>query len=55
MADQSLVAGLAGVTTHRKGADGGVRLRDVDGDGICELIVGTPTQSAVYRLGKKGL
>ena len=54
VADQSLVAGLAGVTTHSKGADGGVRLRDVDGDGICELIVGTPTQSAVYRLGKKG-
>ncbi len=54
VADPSLVAGLARVTTHRKGADGGVRLRDVDGDGICELIVGIPAQSAVYRLGKEG-
>ena len=54
VADQSLGKGLAGVATHRKGADGGVRLRDLDDDGICELIVGTPTQSVIYLLGKNG-
>jgi putative membrane-bound dehydrogenase-like protein len=49
VADQALVVGLAGVTTLSKGRDGGVRLRDLDGDGVCELIVGAPAQSAVYH------
>ncbi|MEO1844287.1 MAG: dehydrogenase, partial [Akkermansiaceae bacterium] len=49
VADQALVVGLARVTTLSKGRDGGVRLRDLDGDGVCELIVGAPAQSAVYH------
>ncbi len=32
------------------GRDQGVRLRDLDLDGICELIVANPEQQAVYRL-----
>ena len=41
--------GLQNVATHQKGRDGGVRLRDLDGDGICEIIVGRPHFSAVYQ------
>ena len=52
VADARLVAGLDAVTTFRKGADAGVRLRDIDRDGICELMVGTASQSAVYRRAK---
>lgn len=36
------------VWTSREGRDHGVRLRDVDGDGICEVVVGNPTQRAVF-------
>ncbi len=32
-----------------RGRDRGVRLRDLDGDGVCELIVGNDTQNAVFR------
>ncbi len=41
---------LAGepVLTASHGKDRGVRLRDIDGDGICELIVGNDTQQGVY-------
>ena len=31
------------------GADEGFRLRDIDRDGICELIVGTPFLSAIFK------
>lgn len=43
------------VFTKQKGVDRGVRLRDVDKDGSCELIVGNPTQNAVFSWneGKK--
>lgn len=37
------------LTTSAGGQDCGVRLRDIDGDGQCELIVGAPIQSAVFR------
>ena len=49
------LTGLAGleldgpVLTSRAGRDTGVRLRDLDGDGICELIVGGPQRQAVFR------
>ena len=41
--DRALIAGLDGVPFEA------VRLRDLDKDGRCELIVGSPTQSAVYQ------
>ena len=36
------------IFTRGRGRDRGVRLRDVDGDGRCELLVGNETQSAVF-------
>ncbi|MCA9131587.1 MAG: c-type cytochrome [Planctomycetales bacterium] len=35
--------------TVRQGVDQGLRLRDVDGDGRCEVVVGNPQQQAVFR------
>ena len=49
--DERLVAGLKFAHTDGNGLDQGVRLRDLDGDGICELIVGGASQSTVYRRG----
>src|SRR5205807_10437156 len=47
-----LLAGLAvagrKVLTSHKGRDRGVRLRDLDGDGCCELIVGNDKEQAVF-------
>lgn len=37
------------VATARAGCDQGVRLVDLDGDGICELIVSSESQQAVFR------
>lgn len=37
------------IFTRRNGADRGVRLRDVDGDGVCELLVSNDTQNAIFR------
>ncbi|HET6409975.1 MAG TPA: FG-GAP-like repeat-containing protein, partial [Chthoniobacteraceae bacterium] len=44
-----LLNGLEEISTGKGGVDGGVRLRDFDGDGICELLVSNPKQNAVYR------
>jgi hypothetical protein len=46
--------GLSGLThkgpVHTSGDDGdtGVRLRDLDGDGVCELVLSNPKQQAVF-------
>ncbi len=37
------------VFTSREGRDNGLRLRDIDADGVCELIVSNPQQQAVFR------
>lgn len=51
--DQRGLAGLAideqPVFTTREGIDRGVRLRDLDRDGRCELIVGNSSQNAVFH------
>ncbi len=51
--DRTLLAGLqAGgrpILTRRGEHDQGVRLRDLDGDGRCELIVSNPQQQAVFK------
>ncbi|WP_435020039.1 PVC-type heme-binding CxxCH protein [Tundrisphaera sp. TA3] len=50
--DPSLLRGLdidgGVVRTAIEGRDGGVRLRDIDGDGRCELIVGADGKGAVF-------
>ncbi len=40
--------------TAREGRDAGARLRDLDGDGICELLVSNPHEQAVWRLTSTG-
>jgi putative membrane-bound dehydrogenase-like protein len=52
-ADKELLRGLEidkapVLTNSRQGHDRGVRLRDLDDDGVCELLVGNPDQSAVF-------
>jgi len=43
-----LTAGGQDVKTSHTGQDRGVRLRDIDGDGISELLVGNPQQQAMF-------
>jgi putative membrane-bound dehydrogenase-like protein len=51
--DDSLLAGLevegSKIVTGEKGRDRGVRLRDLDRDGRCELIVSNDKQQAIFR------
>jgi len=47
--DARLVAGLDRVSTQKEGKDSGVRLHDINGDGICELIVASNERSEVYE------
>jgi putative membrane-bound dehydrogenase-like protein len=52
------LAGLEGdgrkITTSVEGRDCGVRFRDVDGDGCCELIVSNDKEQAIFRWKEKG-
>src|SRR5256712_10120723 len=36
------------ILTSQNGRDRGVRLRDVDNDGRCELVIGNESQNAVF-------
>lgn len=45
---------LPPVPTLVEGRDRGVRLFDVDNDGVCELLVANPDQRSVYRAGSGG-
>ncbi len=40
---------LEGVFRSGESADRGIRLRDLNGDGVCELVVGNPSLRKVYR------
>jgi hypothetical protein len=56
-ADATGLAGLPSdepIATSIDGRDHGVRLRDLDGDGICELLVSNPDQRAIFRLDRDG-
>ena len=44
-----LVAGLDDVATIAIGADGGMRLRDFDGDGVCELLASMGDKSGIFQ------
>lgn len=35
--------------TVRDGVDQGARLRDVDGDGICEVLLSNPRANVIFR------
>lgn len=48
-----LLNGLDEIMTERNGIDHGVRLRDLDGDGVCELIAAHTTQAGVYQWNGK--
>ena len=55
--DPAMLAGLMldgqPVMTSRMGVDQGVRLRDLNADGICEVIVSNPEQNAVFQWNAK--
>ena len=42
------------VMTSENGRDLGVRLHDVNGDGVCEVIVGNPAKNAVFAWTENG-
>ncbi|MBI3850151.1 MAG: VCBS repeat-containing protein [Verrucomicrobia bacterium] len=56
--DKSLLTGLEiggkPINTSENGRDRGVRFRDVDNDGRCELIVGNESQNAVFAWSPEG-
>jgi len=45
---------LPPVPTQSQGRDRGVRLYDLDDDGVCELLVANADQQTVYRAGNSG-
>ena len=51
--DEAMLDGLKldgeSLQTIKSGLDQGVRLRDFDGDGICELLIANPTNRAIFR------
>jgi putative membrane-bound dehydrogenase-like protein len=51
-ASNQLTRGLQDLQTTAAGKDRGVRLRDADGDGQCELVVANQQHQAVYRWSK---
>ncbi len=51
---KGLEVGGKAVWTARGGKDRGVRLVDIDGDGVCEVVVGNAEQKAVFAWTGKG-
>ncbi len=55
--DEKLLAGLTAddkpIRTSADGVDQGVRLRDLDGDGRCELVAGGPKQRGAFAWDEK--
>lgn len=49
-AARGLSASIKPIAFSSAGRDQGARLRDVDGDGVCELIVSNPRQQVVLKL-----
>ena len=47
--DSSLVNGLEEVLTEKEGVDQGLRLRDTDGDGACEVIVANESTQVIFQ------
>ena len=50
---EALVLSGKPVFTSVDGKDRGVRLRDIDGDGVCELIIGNESQNGVFSFSTK--
>ena len=48
-ADEALVKGIDKVSFAQAGQDRGARLRDVDGQGGCELIVSNPEENVIFH------
>ncbi|MHA3772835.1 PVC-type heme-binding CxxCH protein [Verrucomicrobiota bacterium sgz303538] len=44
-----LLKGLEAVTTLKSSKDSGIRLRDFDRDGVCELLASNASTNAIYR------
>ncbi|MGB7326420.1 MAG: VCBS repeat-containing protein [Rubripirellula sp.] len=51
----TLPSELSDVRTSSIGIDQGVRLRDLDGDGLSEIIVANPTTKRIMQLGESGV
>lgn len=44
-----LIVGGQPLITASRGRDRGLRLRDLDGDGVCECLIGNPEQNAAFQ------
>ena len=49
----ALLNGLEEISTEKQGRDGGIRLRDFDQDGICDLLVSDGNRNVIHRWSEK--